>query len=164
MRRNPLRPWLASCITAAGVGMAVPGSISAEESRGFMQVRASVSARTAVMVRGPDTLTITPEDLRRGSLTIAQPVQIKVFSNTRHGLELDVQAAAQLFTAVRVQGPGIDATLPGSGGTIAWRWDTRPSLLTPAALDLRFTFVLNTAATAGTQAWPVLVSGRALTQ
>jgi hypothetical protein len=166
MRRNPSAvPLLvATCMTAVGLGALVHSRASADEVHAAMPVGAAVVARTTVTVRSPETLTITAEDVRRGFVSVVEPVQIEVLSNTRHGLEIEIQAAEGLFTAVRVQGEGIDAILPGDGGSVAWRWNTRPTVAEPASMKLRFTLSLDATAPPGRHPWPLLVHGRALGQ
>lgn len=162
--QNGYRVIPAACVAALALGSTLLSRSSADEVRGSMQVRAAVVARTRVTVLSPETFVITPADLARGFVRIDEPVQIAVLSNTRRGLALDIQAAEGLFKAVRVQGSGIDATLPGEGGTVAWYWEQRPTVRDAVSLDLSFTFTLDSDAAAGTHAWPLLVNGRALDQ
>jgi hypothetical protein len=167
MRRNPFRvsarrsPGLFPGVAAVIMACAYTAA-RGDEGRGFMQVRAAVMPRTDISVRAPQTLHVSAGDRARGTTLSADPLTIKAFSNTRYGLELDVQAPAGMFTSMHIQGQGIDATLPGAGGTIAWRWAAKPGFTTPASLDLSFTFELEDRTKTGTYSWPVLISGRAL--
>jgi hypothetical protein len=166
MRHAPEKPvdfvkslpcWLA---LSAWLGASLPAS--AGESHGFMQVSASVAPRTSMVVQAPREWRVTTADRANGMMSAAEPTTIQVLSNTRNGLELEVQAPPGLFKSMHVRGQGIDAVLPGSGGSLAWRWTTRPTLSMPAVLELSFSFELDDSVTAGNHSWPVLVSGRAL--
>jgi hypothetical protein len=65
---------------------------------------------------------------------------------------------------MHVRGEGVDARLPGSGGTIAWRWSRTPGFTAPATLDLHFTFALTDATPEGRMVWPIAIDTRALVQ
>ena len=152
---------LGALVLAAGL-LAATGH--GGESRGFMQVRAAVLPRADIRVQAPASLTVSTADLQRGTASAAQPLQIRAWSNASHGLELDLQAPEGMFATLRVQGPGIDATLPGSGGSLAWRWSQRPGFAVPATLDLRVSFVAADSLQAGTYSWPVRINARPLAQ
>jgi len=142
----------------------LPAATGGAEARSHLQVRASVMPRTDIQTQAPSTLRIRESDLARGAMLPPQPLQIRAFSNASLGLEVDLQAPAGMFTQLRVQGAGIDAVLPGEGGSFAWRWAQRPGFTTPATLDLQITFTLDDSLPAGSHVWPLLVTGRALAQ
>lgn len=142
----------------------LPTATGGAEVRAPMLVRASVMARTEIQTRAPSSLLLRESDLASGAMLPPQPMQIRAFSNASLGLELDVQAPAGMFTQLRVQGAGIDAILPGEGGSFVWRWSQRPGFTTPATLDLRVTLTLGESLTAGSHVWPLQVSARALAQ
>ncbi len=121
-------------------------------------------ARTEIQTRAPTSLWVSESGLARGAVLPPQALQIRAFSNASFGLEVDVQAPAGMFTQLRLQGAGIDAVLPGEGGSFVWRWAQRPGFTNPATLDLRVTFTLGEVLPAGNHSWPLLVTGRALDQ
>jgi hypothetical protein len=123
-----------------------------------------VLPRTDIEVQAPARLAITAADLSRGTHEPVQPLQVRAYSNSTHGLELELQAPPGRFAQLRVQGPGIDATLPGEGGSFVWRWTQRPGFATPATLDLHLTFALLPSTPVGHQDWPLRVTGRPLLQ
>ena len=142
----------------------LPPAIDAAERQAFMPVRATVQPRTDLNVQAPATLAISAADLVRGSHEPAQPLRIRAYSNSTHGLELELQAPPGMFARLRVQGTGIDATLPGEGGSFVWRWAQRPGFATPATVDLRLSFALLKSTPAGQQGWPLRLTGRPLSQ
>jgi hypothetical protein len=142
----------------------LPPAIDGAERLAFMPVRATVQPRTELEVQAPARLAISAADLARGSHQPTQSVQIRAYSNSTHGLELELQAPPGMFAQLRIQGPGIDATLPGEGGSIAWRWAQRPGFATPATLDLWLSFALLQSTPAGHQDWPLRITGRPLLQ
>jgi hypothetical protein len=156
MHRNTLRILPALC------ALALPAA--AGDSQARMGVYASVSPRTDVRIESPASLVLTAADVRRGSLLLPDPVRIRAYSNTRHGLELELHAPPGLFAALRVQGPGVDARLAGEGGSFVWRWDSKPGFQVPATLELRLSADLLPATPTGRFDWPLHLAGRALAQ
>jgi hypothetical protein len=142
----------------------LPSATGGAEAGAPLQVRAAVIARTDIQTRAPSLLLVRESGLARGAKLPPQPLQLRAFSNASSGLEVDLQAPVGMFTQLRVQGAGIDAVLPGEGGSFVWRWAQRPGFTTPATLDLRVTFTLDESLPAGSHVWPLLVTGRALTQ
>jgi hypothetical protein len=155
MPRNTLR------ILPALVALALPAA--GGESHANLGVFAAVLPRTEIRIDVPEQLVVTSADLRRGTLP-AQPFHVSAWSNTPHGLELTLQAPEGLFASLHVQGPGVDARLPGAGGAFAWRWQGRPGFRDPASVDLKLTAQLLPGAPIGRFVWPVHVAGRALDQ
>jgi hypothetical protein len=155
MRRNiirvlPVLVWLA--LPAAG-----------GESHSRLGIAAAVLPRTDIRIDMPTRLVVTSADLRRGRLA-PQSLRISAWSNSPHGLELTLFAPGGLFAALHVEGPGVDARLPGEGGSFAWRWQERPGFQVPASVDLKLTAELMPGAPAGSFDWPVHLAGRALAQ
>lgn len=155
MRRNIVR------VLPALVSLALPAA--GGESHAKLGVAAAVLPRTEIRIDLPRLLVVTGADLRRGMLT-PQPVRVSAWSNTPHGLELTLQAPEGLFASLHVEGPGVDAVLPGEGGAFAWRWPRRPGFQFPASIELKLTAELLPGTPAGSFNWPVLVAGRALDQ
>ncbi len=140
--------------TVIGASIAMPAS----QPGSMMSVRATVAPRVDLVVRSPASLTVTAMDVAHGYATVSEPLRLQLSGNTPQGVELDVRAAPALFSAMRIEGANFDATLPGDGGTIAWRWRQPMSL----NVDLRFTFMLRPELRPGTYNWPITVNGRPL--
>jgi hypothetical protein len=138
-----------------GAGIAMPAS----QPGSMMPVSATVAPRVDLMVHSPARLTVTATDVAQGYVTVSEPLRLRLSGNTPQGVELDLRAAPALFSAMRIEGTNLDATLPGDGGTIAWRWRQSSMSLN---VDLRFTFMLRPELLPGTYSWPISVNGRAL--
>jgi hypothetical protein len=141
--------------TVIGASIALPAS----QSGSLLPVSATIAPRVDLVVHSPVRLVVTATDVARGYATLSGPLRLELSGNTP-GVELDVRAAPTLFSAMRIEGVNLDATLPGEGGTIAWRQG--PGSGRSINVDLRFTFTLQPQLQAGTYAWPITVNGRAL--
>jgi len=155
MRRNIAR------ILPAVVCLALPAAGS--ESHAKLGISAAVLPRTDIRIDMPQRLVVTAADLKRGRLP-PQSLRVSAWSNAPHGLEITLQAPVGFFASVHVEGPGVDATLPGEGGAFAWRWQERPGFDAPASVDLKLTARLLPGTPTGSFDWPVSVAGRALDQ
>jgi hypothetical protein len=155
MRRNIVR------ILPALFALALPAA--GGETHAQMGVFASVLPRTDIRIDVPTRLKLTRADLSRGLLA-PQALRVSAWSNTPHGLELTLHAPEGLFTSLRVSGPGVDARLPGEGGSFVWRWEGRPGFRDPARVDLKLTAELAPTARIGSFDWPLHLAGRALDQ
>jgi hypothetical protein len=153
-RASPLTMRFLGLTTVIGAGIAMPAS----QPGSMMPVSATVAPRVDLVVRAPARLTVTATDVAQGYATVTEPLRLLVSGNTPLGVELDVRAAPALFSAMRIEGANLEATLPGDGGTIAWRWRQPMSL----NVDLHFTFMLSPQMRPGTYSWPITVNGRAL--
>ncbi len=142
--------------TVIGASIAMPAS----QPGSMLSVSATVAPRVDLVVHSPAHLTVTALDVAQGYATVSEPLRLQLSGNTPQGVELDVRAAPALFSAMRIEGANLDATLPGDGGTIAWRW--RQESLRSLNVDLRFTFMLRPELRPGTYSWPITVNGRAL--
>jgi hypothetical protein len=130
---------------------------AAEQTR--LQVSATVQTlATMTLASQPAGLLVTPEDIRRGFLTVTQPTVLILRSNSAQGIALDVLAIAAIFSAISVQGLDGNATLAGAGGTLTHHW-AAPQ---PLPLTLTFTFILKPETRAGRYPWPLAFSVRAL--
>jgi len=135
-------------------------SLPAGQSGALMSVGVTVTPRVDLVLYSPASLTVTAMDVARGYVTVSEPLRLKLSGNTPQGVELDVRATAALFSAMRIEGGYLDATLPGDGGTIAWRWQQES--VRSLNVDLRFTFMLRSELRPGAYSWPITVNGRAL--
>jgi hypothetical protein len=154
-RASPLTMRFLGLTTVIGASIALPAS----QSGSLLPVSATVAPRVDLVMHSPARLTVTATDVARGYATLSGPLRLELSGNTP-GVELDVHAAPALFSAMRIEGVNLDATLPGEGGTIAWRWAQGSGR--SINVDLRFTFTLQPQLQAGTYAWPITVNGRAL--
>lgn len=143
------------------VSLALPATGS--ESQANLGVFAAVQPRTDIRIDMPERLVVTPADIRRGRLS-PQLLRVSAWSNTPHGLELTLHVPEGLFASLHVEGPGVDARLPGEGGAFAWRWQQRPGFRIPASVDLKLSAELLPGTSAGSFSWPLGLAGRALDQ
>jgi hypothetical protein len=166
---NPLRTlprpvgWLAP-IGATLIGAILAGvalAVVADQKDSLIAVSATVAPKLQLIAHVPTDITLSQADVLRGSAEIATPVRLEVSSNSPDGMEIDVSAPQGLFTSMRIQGRDLDATLPGGGGTIAYRWSGRTQR-TDRSLDIRFTVALHRSVVPGTYAWPIVLNGREL--
>jgi len=155
-RASPLALRFLGLTTVIGASIALPAS----QSGSLLSVSATVAPRVDLVQQAPARLAVTAADVARGYATVSEPLRLHVSTNTPQGVELDVHAAPDLFSSMRIEGVNLDATLPGDGGTIAWRWaqGSTHSL----NVDLRFTFTLQPQLQPGAYSWPITVNGRPL--
>ena len=155
-RASPLALRFLGLTTVVGASIALPAS----QSGSLLSVSTTVAPHVNLVVSSPARLTVTAVDVARGYATVAEPLRLQLSGNTPQGVELDVHAAPALFSAMRIEGINFDATLPGDGGTIAWRWAQGSARA--LNVDLRFTFMLSPQLRPGAYSWPITVNGRAL--
>jgi hypothetical protein len=146
------------------IGVLLTGAalaVVAGQRDSLIAVSATVAPKLQLIAHVPTEITVSRADVLRGTAEIATPVRLEVSSNSPDGMEIDVSAPQGLFSSMRIQGKDIDATLPGEGGTIAYRWSGR-TLKSDRSLELRFTLALDHSVVPGTYAWPIVLNGRAL--
>lgn len=158
---KPVRPPFAMAAALLGV---LPVLAAGDQARVPMVVRAAVLPRTDLTVLAPPTLVVDRPGRRAGQPDAAATVELRAYSNVPQGLEVRLVAPEGLFRALHVQGPGVQAVLPGDGGSFAWRWAGKPGFQSPASLRLTLGFELVDGAPPGEIAWPVRISGEALAQ
>jgi hypothetical protein len=123
---------------------------------GTLQVSAVVARHTSIRIAPPASITLSEQDIARGYVEVAAPVEVTVQSNVPQGYALVFERQGDQVRQAHVQGPD-GALLVGSTGAVA----TRP----PAGqgmwrdrLQLRFRFDLAAGARAGQHPWPLNIS------
>ena len=122
-----------------------------------------VSARVLPVahVQGPadlPPLQISAADVAAGYVDAPWPVRLRVESNSRSGIMLDVAAMSPWYTAVALQGFDTEVVLDAAGGTIVQRWQDSK----PRSLELRARFMLAPDVRPGSYSWPLRFSARPL--
>lgn len=144
-----------AAIAAAWLSVLVPAG-PAHAFQGSMLVSATIARHTSIRIAPPASITLSEEDVARGYIEIAAPVEVTVQSNVPQGYALVFERHGEQVRQAHVQGPD-GALLVGSTGAVA----TRP----PAGrgmwrdqLQLRFRFDLAAGARAGQHPWPLNIS------
>jgi hypothetical protein len=141
--------WVALCLASS------LATFDAQADTGMLTVSAKVQRHTSVRMALPTTLTITANDVARGYVEVDAPVDVSVQSNVQDGYTLVFERSGEQVRAARVQGAG--GPLVIEQAAMATRPATGPGMWRDA-LQLRFRFELDAAATAGRHRWPLNVS------
>lgn len=107
----------------------------------------------------PTSLTVSDTDLKRGYVSVPQPVRLRVYSNSGAGFALEVRNLARDMKAIEVSGMGQEVEVSGEGGWIVQRWNGPQTV----ALELHFRFALPGGIVAGDYPWPVQLHVHPLT-
>jgi hypothetical protein len=146
---------LAASLVISGLFLA--NSLSAGSVSAPMQVTVQVVARAIVTVQNPPTVTITAEDIARGSVDIASPVLLMVRTNSRRGYMLQAEKTGEDFIAVELR--LADATMTVASNE---SWLQRPYVAGGEVLPVTMHLILSPRATAGTHVLPVSFSATPL--
>ena len=150
-RRSPALPLAALLLCHAAIVTA--------DSHGNLLVSASVTAVARLeTLASPSGFAVSAGDAQRGYVNVTQPVQLRVYSNSRAGYELEVRNLASSLPGITLSGLGQDVDLLAEGGKIVQRWDAARS----ASLTLRFRFQLPRDLPPGIYPWPVQLGVRPL--
>jgi hypothetical protein len=127
-------------------------ALAVADSRTQFMVGATVRpvARMETLA-APASLTVSEADRQRGYVAVAQPVRLRVYSNSRAGFALDVRNLARDMPAVAVSGMGQDVEIQGEGGWIVQRWNEPQTV----SLELHFRFALPGGIAPGDYPWPL---------
>ncbi len=159
-RRSVTRsePRLAARLTL-GFVMASFAAATAKDARTSFNVGITVNATAKIEQQSaPADLQLSPEDLRRGYIDVAQPTALLIRSNSARGYALDVTTVAPIVVAMVIHGFDADLRLGQEGGTIIQRWQ-QPH---PVNLSLRFRLSLAPGLAAGRYPWPMRFAVRPL--
>ena len=128
-------------------------STGAADAQRILLVSAQVRAVARLESQtAPAVLEITPEDVRRGWLEVADPVNLRISSNSRQGYVLNVLPMQALFTSVAVAGLDGEVTLGPDGGELVQRWQQARPVVDVA---LRFRFQIARGVAPGVYPWPL---------
>lgn len=128
-------------------GVAAAGTAHAGD-RARITVSATVLAHTSLKsLRTPDFVAVTAEDIARGYVELARPVELEVLSNHARGILLGFHARAPWVRAVRVNDAAQSMVFLAKAG----------KGLAAQALALKVRLELAPEARPGTLAWPLAV-------
>lgn len=103
-------------------------------------------------------LKITPADVRRGYIDVADATMLAVRTNSPSGFTLNVQMLAGLFKTIRLRWDNRDEEVGAEGGSVTHR-NSVPGTKT---LRLSYRFVLGENLQPGDYAWPLMLSAAPL--
>jgi hypothetical protein len=130
----------------------------AASTRTSFNVNVTVQPVARVQQTAPGSLIISPLDIERGYVEVAQPVGLRITSNSMEGYALDVLPVSNLFSRVVVRGLGNDVALGVDGGRIVQRWQHAQTV----SVNLKFQFALQPGAQPGEYAFPLQMVVRPL--
>jgi len=127
-------------------------------TRTSFNVNVTVQAVANVQQTTPGSLIISSQDIERGYVEVAEPVGLRISSNSMDGYALDVLPVSNLFSHVVVRGLGGDVALGVDGGRIVQRWHHAQTV----SVNLKFQFALQPDAQPGEYAFPLQMTVRPL--
>lgn len=139
----------AACVVLAGIG-------PARAAEGTLLVSAVIARHTSIRIAPPASISISEEDLARGYVEIAAPVEVTVQSNVPQGYALVFERQGEQVLQAHVQGPD-GPLLVGSTAATASRPAAGPGMWRDR-LQLRFRFDLASGARTGQHPWPLNIS------
>jgi hypothetical protein len=150
-------------LATARIALVVAASFTAAGARDVhsdFAVSVTVRAVADLEIKSaPAGLAISPSDLRRGFIEVAQPTQLTVRSNSPSGFALDVlTVASPMLSSMVVEGLNSELALGADGGTIVQRWQHPHAV----SLSLKFRFVLAPGLAPGDYPWPLRLTVRPL--
>jgi hypothetical protein len=129
---------------------------AAHAFEGTLMVSAVVPRHASIRIAPPPSITISEQDLARGYVEIAAPVEVTVQSNAPQGYALVFERQGEQVRQAHVHGPD-GALLVGSTAAVAARPPAGRGMWRDRML-LRFRFDLATGARAGEHPWPLAIS------
>jgi len=132
----------------------------AQAGQSELSITAYVPKRVKLEVLSqPGTLTVTPDDVRRGYVEVSMPMQVAVRANTDH-YALVFSGAGDVVRQAQVQGLDGLVQFDGTGAMVPQRVTMRPSQ--QKLHELRFRFMLAANTSPGAHPWPMQVSAMPL--
>lgn len=152
MHNHRICQWLTGALLCAWAF--APVHCLAGDAKAFMPVSATVLAYSRVsLLHTPDTLVITPNDVRRGFVEVDDAAALSIRSNNPRGHVLTLAATSSVLDGMEVRShQGVSHFGPQGGAMVVPLADeTRP-------LEFSVRFVLNAQARPGVYAWPLNVT------
>jgi hypothetical protein len=113
----------------------------------FVRPVATLNVRTT-----PPAIDVSPSDVARGYVDVANPTQIDVQSNSNNGYVLNVLPRTNLFSQVQLRGLDSRVELGADGGSVVQRWNQNERR---KSLSLTYRFVLQQDVQPGSYPWPL---------
>ena len=133
--------------------LVLPSVALAESASTSMQVSVTVLARALVTVDSqPASIEVTESDIERGYVDVAEPIVVRVRTNSRRGYLLSLANASDVFSAVEVS--FADTSMRTSHES----WIQRPYVPGGEALSLKTRLFLSRNTPPGTHALPIALS------
>jgi hypothetical protein len=148
------RHWKAALVASGFAALLAAGP--AHAFQGTLVVSANVARHTSIRIAPPASITLSAEDVARGYVEIAAPVEVTVQSNVPQGYALVFERQGEQVRQAHVQGPD-GALLVASTGAVATRPPAGPGMWRDR-LQLRFRFDLAAGARPGQHPWPLNIS------
>jgi hypothetical protein len=139
------------------LSMISPGAFAAT-ARAQIAVSVFVQRVARVEQAAHGKLIITASDIQRGYVDVAEPLAMRIASNSPQGYALDVLPVNDVFTHIVVRGMGSDVILGADGGMIVQRWQHAQNV----SLNLRFQFALRSDIQPGEYSFPLQMAVRPL--
>lgn len=164
--RSPVRTMatrLGLALAVAGGSLALAPAAASAGGSTSLTVRATVLPYTKVEVlSAPRTITIGRQDVERGYLDVAVPLELAVTSNDPRGAVLMLAPSSDFVERTDVSGvPGAGTLLLGHDGGFVLL-PSAGSGRQRTAHSLRFRLFLAKATPPGTHAWPIQLSTQLL--
>lgn len=142
----------AIAFAAAALGLSAPPAAIAGAHT--IEVQATVVHRASISaLRAPRRITVTADDVARGYVELAQPVEIEVRTNNPGGVVLGFNLNSPQVSGARFEGE--DLQLSVAAGAAVLRVPKAGAGLSTRTLRLRTRLMLAPGAKPGVIAWPV---------
>ena len=143
-------------VATLALALAITPSLSAEQSA-TMRVSAQVLARAVLDIRSqPAEVVVTAEDVARGYVDVAQPVELHVRTNSRSGYLLQVSNMSETFSSVELAFGDTSMNVAHEG------WVTRPYVAGGEHVTAKMRVRLAAGTMTGRHPLPVQLSATAL--
>ncbi|MGE0498140.1 MAG: hypothetical protein AB7I35_17295 [Ramlibacter sp.] len=153
------RLWVGVWALALGC-TAWPTAAAAEE--GKLMVTATIAKRASLKVLAqPAVINLTAQDISRGFVEVASPMQIAVQNNSLDGYMLVLSGHGGFVRQARMRGLDTEVQLGAEGGVVTQRSHGGGGVHR-AVVALTFRFELTETARQGEYAWPIHMDIRPL--
>ena len=143
-------------LMAAVLILIVPQFARAEQNSATMNVSVRVLARAVVDVSSAPSIDVTEADVQRGYIDVAEPLQLRVRTNSRQGYLLQVSKTDESFSTVELSFGNTTMTVSEES------WVARPQVNGGEFVNAQMRVRLAPGAAAGRHPLPVQVSATPL--
>ena len=143
-------------LIAAVMILMVPQFVRAEQKSATMNVSVQVLARAVVDVSLAPSVDVTAADVQRGYVDVAEPLQLRVRTNSRQGYLLQVAKTNEAFSTVELSFGNTTMTVSEES------WVARPQIDGGELVNAQMRVRLAPGAAVGRHPLPVQVSATPL--